>query len=395
MPEPTSSHPQVATWLAHIRALAVDIGPRGSTREGERKGAEYAQAQFEKFGLIPSWESFKSARSIFQPHLVGSLLMLLAFALFPLGGRMTAIIAALLSILVLVSELQELGFQDNFYRRILPKGDSQNVHAIVQPASEHRQDLILVGHLDSQRTPLIFRSPKWVKAYDRFTTILFVTFILQVVLYTLAIFFPWSWIWYATIPTAFCAVLLAALCIQADSTPFTAGANDNATAAGLVMTLAEHFAKNPLQHTRVFAVCTGCEEVQHYGMIDWYKRHRSELKDPRALVFEMLGCAGPAWLTREGIIVPFKADAGMVKQVERLAIEHPEWGAYEGRISGGNTEMADAVRARVPAITLFGITREGVYPYWHQVEDTYDKMNPAVMEKAWAMVMTVIQELDK
>jgi hypothetical protein len=29
------------------------------------------------------------------------------------------------------------------------------------------------------------------------------------------------------------------------------------------------------------------------------------------------------------------------------------------------------------------------------VEDTYDKMNPAVMEKAWAMVMTVIQELDK
>ena len=65
MPEPTSSHPQVADWLSHIRALAVDIGPRGSTREGERKGAEYAQAQFEKFGLKPVWESFKSARSIF------------------------------------------------------------------------------------------------------------------------------------------------------------------------------------------------------------------------------------------------------------------------------------------------------------------------------------------
>jgi hypothetical protein len=130
-------------------------------------------------------------------------------------------------------------------------------------------------------------------------------------------------------------------------------------------------------------------------MIDWYRRHRAELKNPRAVVFEMLGCAGPAWLTKEGIIVPFKADAEMVKQVERLAIEHPEWGAYEGKISGGNTEMADAVRAKVPAITLFGVSREGVYPYWHQVEDTYDKMNPAVMEKAWAMVNTVIQELDK
>jgi hypothetical protein len=395
MLEPISSHPQVADWLSHIRALAVDIGPRGSTREGERKGAEYAQAQFEKFGLKPNWESFKSARSIFQPHLVGSLLMLLAFAIFPLGGRTTAVIATLLSILVLVSELQELGFQDNFYRRILPKGESQNVHAVVQPAGEHRQDLVLVGHLDSQRTPLIFRTPTWVKIYDRFTTVLFITFILQVVLYSLAIFFPWSWIWYATIPTAICAALLAALCIQADSTPFTAGANDNATAAGLVLTLANHFVKNPLQHTRVFAVCTGCEEVQHYGMIDWYKRHRNGLKNPRAMVFEMLGCAGPAWLTKEGIIVPFKADADLVSTVERLSREHPEWGAYETKVSGGNTEMADAVRAKVPAITLFGITREGVAPYWHQVEDTFDKMDPVVMEKTWDLVYTFIKEMDQ
>ncbi len=395
MPEPTSPHPQVAAWLAHIRALAVDIGPRGSTREGERKGAEYAQMQFEKFGLKPIWESFKSARSIFQPHLVGALLMLLAFAIFPLGGRTTAIIAALLSILVLISELQELGFQNNLYRMILPKGDSQNVHAVVQPAGEHMQDLILVGHLDSQRTPLIFRTPAWVKAYDRFTTVLFITFILQVALYSLAIFFPWSWIWYVTIPTAICSVLLAALCIQADSTPFTAGANDNATAAGMVLTLAEQFAKNPLQHTRVFAICTGCEEVQHYGMIDWYQRHRAELKNPRAVVFEMLGCAGPAWLTKEGIIVPFKADAGMVALIEHLAREHPEWGAYETKISGGNTEMADAVRVNVPAITLFGMTREGVAPYWHQVEDTFDKMDPVVMEKTWNLVTAFILELDK
>jgi hypothetical protein len=394
MPEPTSSHPQVADWLSHIRALAVDIGPRGSTREGERQGAEYAQAQFEKFGLKPVWESFKSARSIFQPHLMGSLLMLVAFAIFPLGGRTTAVIAALLSILVLVSELQELGFQDNFYRRILPKGDSQNVHAVVQPAGEHRQDLVLVGHLDSQRTPLIFRTPAWVKTYDRFTTLLFITFILQVVLYSLAIFFPWGWIWYATIPTAICAALLAALCIQADSTPFTAGANDNATAAGLVLTLANHFVKNPLQHTRVFAVCTGCEEVQHYGMIDWYKRHRAELKNPKAVVFEMLGCAGPAWLTKEGIIVPFKADAKMVSLIERLSSEHPEWSAYETKVSGGNTEMADAVRAKVPAITFFGMTREGVAPYWHQVEDTFDKMDPVVMEKTWNLVTAFIRELD-
>jgi hypothetical protein len=109
----------------------------------------------------------------------------------------------------------------------------------------------------------------------------------------------------------------------------------------------------------------------------------------------MLGCAGPAWLTKEGIIVPFKADADLVSTVERLSREHPEWGAYETKVSGGNTEMADAVRAKVPAITLFGITREGVAPYWHQVEDTFDKMDPVVMEKTWDLVYTFIKEMDQ
>jgi hypothetical protein len=395
MPQAISSHPQVATWLKHIRALSVDIGPRPPTREGERLGAEYASEQFKKLGLAPVGETFKSARSIFLPHLIGSALMLAAFAMYPLGGRVTIVIAALLSILVLVSEIQELGFQDNFYRRILPKGESQNVHAVIEPHGGHNQDLVLVGHLDTQRTPFIFRSPKHVYVYDKLTTVFFITFIAQAVLYTLSIFLPWSWVWYATIPTALSAILLGAICIEADSTPFTDGANDNATAAGMVLTLAEHFTHHPLQNTRVFAVCTGCEEVQHYGMIDFYKRHRKDLTTPKAVVFEMLGCAGPAWLEKEGIIVPFKADPGLLGMVKQLSLEHPEWEAYPAKISGGNTEMADAVRFKVPAITMIGLSKEGVAPYWHQKADTFDKMDPCIMERTWAMTTALIERIDR
>ena len=68
MPQPSSKYPQVSNWLEHVRVLSVDIGARGSTREGERKGAEYAQAQFQKIGLKPIWETFQSALSIFHPH---------------------------------------------------------------------------------------------------------------------------------------------------------------------------------------------------------------------------------------------------------------------------------------------------------------------------------------
>ena len=394
MTEPTSSHPQISTWLKHVRALSVDIGPRGPTYEGERQGAEYAQSEFQRMGLEPIWERFQSARSIFLPHVLASMLMLLAFAIFPFGGKVTAIISAVLSLLVIVNELLELGFKDNFFRRMVPKAESQNVFAVIPPAGEHQRDLVLVGHLDSQRTPIFFRSPRWVKIYNNFTTVIFITYIVQFVLYTLAIFVPLGWIWYATIPSAICAVIMAAFFIEADLSPFTAGANDNATAVGMVLTLAEELKGQPLQHTRVFAICTGCEEVQHYGMIDWYRRHRAELKDPNAVVLEMLGVDGPAWLTREGIIVPFKPDPGLAFACQQIAAENPELGAYPAKISGGNTEMADAVRANVPAITIFGMTRDGIAPYWHQKEDTFDKMKPDVMQRTWDFIRMLLEKID-
>ncbi len=395
MTEPTSNHPQVAEWLGHIRTLAVEIGPRGATRPGERRGAEYARTCFEKMGLKPAWETFSSAISNFHPHVLGGVLMLVAFALFPRFERVGPILAALLSLLVVVSELQELGAYNNLFRLVIPRGQSQNVFGVIPPSGEHTRDLVLIGHVDSQRTPLIFRSRGWVKAYNIFIMLAFVTFILQTVLFSLAAIFVWKWALYACIPTAICALLLAIIMAQADFTPFTAGANDNASAVGMVLTLAKQFAQQPLEHTRVYAVVSGCEEVQHYGAIDFYRRHRAEMKEPQALVFEMIGCAGPAWELQEGIIVPFKGDARLVAACERLAAAHPEWQAYPTNISGGNSELADGLRAKVPGICLFGIRQNGEAPYWHQPSDTFDKMDPDVMERTWAFTRALITEIDQ
>ena len=58
-------------------------------------------------------------------------------------------------------------------------------------------------------------------------------------LYIAGTFTQWNWIWLASIPSAVCAILLAALCLHANRTPVTAGANDNASGAGLVLALAE------------------------------------------------------------------------------------------------------------------------------------------------------------
>ncbi|MCK5429379.1 MAG: M28 family peptidase, partial [Anaerolineales bacterium] len=335
-------------WLGHVKVLAEDIGPRGSTTEKEKEASEYCQQVFRNLQLTPHMETFISAKSIYHPHLLASLFMLLAFFLYPLYGRASATLAALISLISFASQMLELSIHDNLFRRLIPKGDSQNVFAVLPPEHEHKQDLVLIGHVDSHRTPLIFSSPTWVKAFQVFTAVGFLLGLTQVLLYIIGSLTLWSWIWPVTIFSALGAVIMVAIFIQADSTPFSAGANDNASAAGLVLTLAQHFRNEPLQNTRVWLVCTGCEEVQHYGAIDFFRRHTAELKNPVAVVFEMMGCAGPSWLTKEGIIIPFHADRNLAQLAEQVAEANPHLGAYPSQISGGNSEMTDALRVGIP-----------------------------------------------
>lgn len=391
----TDFQDRIQIWLEHIHALAEDIGPRGPTTEGERRGHQYCQEKLEFSGLQASWETFRAARSNFTPHLVTALAMLAAFILYPLAGQTSAILAAVISAAALVSELLELSQTNNPLRLIVPKGDSQNVFAVQEPEGEHKQDLLLIGHVDSQRTPIIFKNNRWLAAYQNFTTLAFVGFFSLVILYVVGIFTQSPWIWPVSAFGALCAVILAAMMIQADLTPYTAGANDNATAAGLVLTLADHLQTDQLKHTRVWFVLTGCEESQHYGAIDFLERHLGDFKNPYAIVFEMLGCAGPSWLVKEGIVIPFKAAEEMVQVAEYVNSVHPELDGYPVKISGGNTEMTDALRRGIPAITLFGMTRENIPPYWHQVEDTVDKIDNEYLAKNYAFALYYIKLLDE
>lgn len=390
----TRHHDISEKLLYHINILAINIGPRGSTRPEERQAADYAFKHLNNLGYQPRMEHFKSATSIYIPHIITAVLMLIAFIIYPLFGRLSAAIAAGLSLFALVSDILELGFLPNPLRWVTPKGDSQNVFATLNPVDEHRQDLILVGHLDTHQTGKIFSSPGWVKFFQTFTTIAFAAFSAQVGFFLAGILAQWNWLWYASIPSALAALILLAICWEADRAPFSPGANDNASAVAMVLTLAEELKQSPLNHTMLWFVLTGCEEVQHYGMIDFIKRHKGEWLEPKVLVFEMVGVAGPAWETKEGIIVPFKPDQELVRIVEDIAEAHPDLGAYPAFIVGGNSEMADAHRAKLPAITFFGLTPDGQAPYWHQLADTPDKMDPSVLARTYQFTRLFIDRVD-
>ena len=174
------------------------------------------------------------------------------------------------------------------------------------------------------------------------------------------------------------AFSLIAITVEADTTPYTAGANDNATGSGLVLTFAEDLISNPLANTRVWLVCTGSEESLHEGATSFFRAHKHEFVNPVTVNFEMLGCTGPSYIVREGLLLPLKPDGRLLEQVEHVA-GASDIGAYPVVLTGGCTEASDSMIAKVPAITLIGLERDGFAPHWHMPSDTFDKMDEAII----------------
>ncbi|MCC6905745.1 MAG: M28 family peptidase [Anaerolineae bacterium] len=396
--------PYISEWFRHINMLAGQIGPRGSTRSEEHQAAEYCAREYQRLGLAPQVDRFQSATSIYLIHTLVSACMLLSFMLYPLWGNTGEALAIILAAVAMFSIVRELLFQNNPLRRLLPRGMSQNVITRIMPSDEHREDLILIGHLDTNRTPLLFSSTGWIKAWRVFSSIAFFSFCGQVFLYTTGIVTHWPWIWPVSSVSALCAFLLMALTLQAELSAYSPGANDNATGAGIVLALARHLHDEPLRHTRVWLVNTGCEEVKHYGAIDFFDRYRSEFRNPKALVFEMLGRDKPGWLTREGIISVFtyRADRAMLALAHQVAALYPDHGGHPTWVAGGHTEMADALRVGIPALTLIGLGPDGTSMHysgpelhWHTPLDTPDRLDVGCLSRAYVLAWAFIRALDE
>jgi hypothetical protein len=410
-PNSDAASARVQTWLSHIKALAVDIGGRLPTSEGEARASEYGRATLARLGLSPRTDEFASAGSVFRPHLAAAVMFLTAFGLYRLGPPITPWLALALSLFALYSEVMEITLRPHCLQALLPKRPSRNVYAVLEPRADRAgdgepgpraaagvvRDLVLIGHVDTQRTPIIFSSPGWMLAYRLYSTLAFISFASQTVLYAGGAALHWPWAWPCSIVSAVMAHLLIFLTVQAEATPSTAGAGDNASGAGLVLTLAEDLTREPLARTRVWFLLSGCEEALHEGAKTFFARHKGEMNQPRAVVFEMLGGAGPAWLTQEGFVLALRPDPGLRRLAEKVADENPSLGAYAGAISGGVTEMSDARLAGAQAITIMGVTRRGEAPHWHRPSDTIDKLDSSpggILERSYEFARAYLRALD-
>jgi hypothetical protein len=393
------------TAMDHVRHLAEEIGPRGSTRTEEAEAARYSARVLRASGLEPVTEPFRSARSAWAPYALFAGLGLVGVLLYWAGGRWGAVIASVLTLLALLSVLLELAFRPNPVRWLLPKGQSQNVWAKIQPrASQERgssrepgDSVVLLGHLDSHRTPLVFSSDRWLRLFQVLVPVCLLSTVVLIVLFVIGAFASASlWRWLA-LPFASVLAGLLLITLQADRTPFTEGANDNATGAGVVLSLAARLAQEPPAHTTVWALFSGCEEVGCYGADAFARAHGGELGNAAWIALDGVGSGGgqPVYLERETFLLTARSDPGLIALAERVAARQPELDVRAGVFAaGGYTEGSIGAVHGLRVLTLTSL-REGALGEWHRPTDVVANVDPGVVARTEAFLWEVLLEIDK
>lgn len=387
---------RVPSPLEYLRPLVEEVGPRGSTTEQEAAAADYAWHTLYGLGLYRvRLERFLSARSAWHPYAVCSALGVLATFIYPLYGRVSALAAALVAAFAIICALAELNFQDNPVRAVLPKGPSQNVVGVVPSRLVPKRKVVLVAHLDTHRTPWLFGSRWRVVLFAVMVILGFVGGAFNIALFALGVATGWEWIFPASLGSAAVLSLCCLACLQADCTPYTVGANDNASGVGVVLHLAHLLRDQPLLETEVWVLLSGCEEVGCYGMRDFLDRYGDLLGDAYFLNFETVGVGALCYATREGMTYPYFSDVSLLDVAEAIAQRHPAWQVTPKALLAGYTETGLVVQRGFRGITLVGLDEGGFLPYWHQREDTLDKLQPQALERAALFAWEMLQELDR
>ncbi len=387
--------------LVHLRQLAVDIGPRPSTRAGERRAAEYCARVLQGAGLRDvRLEPFRSGRSTYAPYSLAIGLGLLGNLLTGRRpGRCGMLAAALLNGLGAGGFYAEANFDDNWMRRLLPTGPSQNVVGVVPAVGERKQRVVLLAHLDTHRTPLVYQSPIWLKLFSTLVGAAFASLVVSGVAAGLGYWRgrPAAG-WIGRLGAA-CQAFALALTLQAETTPYTAGAHDNASGAAVILALGERLVQAPLQHVEVWIVHTGCEELGAYGASALLDAHGPALRDAYFLDFDMVGLGRPTLLTREGLLRSYRPDPGFLAMAREVAAQYP--GLIAGEHEGGAyTDMGVIIKRGFRGLVIDSQLPPG-HPatpylgYWHQPRDTFDQIERDCLAAAGAFGWALLRRIDE
>lgn len=385
--------------LEYIRLLSEMPGCRGSCTAGERQAGEYLAGELRQLGTPDvEIEPFQSLPSTYWPYglafaaaLTGSLISLIY------AGAGALLLGALFNGLGLWAMLAETEFATSWTHWILPKTQSQNVTACIPPSSTVKARAVLCAHIDSHRTPVFFSSNTWYALFSSLIALTLLSMLAGTLGFGLGALLNWQWVRWLGLLVGAIQVFALGMCLHADFTPFSPGANDNASGVAVTLALAQELLENPLAHTEVYLALTGCEEVGAYGMAAYLEAYAGKLGPETVyIILDQVGAGSIKFLTADGLLLKHKTHPKALKLAREIVARRPELGAYEG-VGLAYTDALRATKRGLVALTLCTVPTKGARSgsNWHQMSDTLEHVIPEDLEKTCAFTREIINSLDQ
>lgn len=382
-----------------IRQLSENIGGRGSCTPNERLASEFIADQMRAFDAQNvQIEPFKSLPSTYAPYalsfavaLIGSLASLL------FGGRAVLFLASIFSFLGLWGMLAETELAVSWTHWFIPRLPSQNVCGQVKPRQQIQKKVVICAHIDTHRTPIFYSSTAWQSAFSLLVGVALLSMAVGGFVFSLGLLSGWGWLRWISLFLVPIQAFALGVSLHADFTPFSPGANDNASGAAVALAMLQKLHAAPLDKTEVRFAFTGCEEVGDYGMRAYLEAHEAELgKDAFYLIIDEVGSGRLKYLTADGLVIKHRTHPYALEVARSTALRRPELKAYEG-VGLAYTDALKATRRGLAALTICTVPEQATEENsnWHKMTDVPENIIPADLRMAYEFCWELLQTIDQ
>ena len=388
---------EVAEIKQLIAEVCAEAGPRPAGSAAEERAARFIARELEARGAQVETEAFSV-----KPRALQVLLLCSCVGYIAAYGSFWFSPGAAMALLVLV--LSQIATRTvwgvSLWDIALPKRTSGNVIGKINPSGDVQRVLIFAGHHDSA-----FRMPLLERRTFRVGPVM----LLVLVASTLSLLGLSTWITFGSLlgaspggglaqtvilclggAGAVCAVVLPAGLVRADT---VMGANDNLSAVAVALSLAEEASRNRPEHTELWFISFGSEEVGLVGSRAFVERHKKDLERATLVNLESFGQQGSLRVITSELMAGTRHDphtVALVRSAARAAniAMEPHW------LPGGLTDAASFSRKGLAATTVIRLDRQNYFDHYHNPGDDLPAIREEGLQEAFQLCVQVIREVD-
>lgn len=373
-----------------IQDVISRFGGRYFGSEQEKKAQYYTAEVLKKYCDKVDVEEFQSP---LEAHFQALKIFCVLYVIVLVQIRIDIRIAAMLGILNTILFLGHFVTYRHWLDFLFPNKPSWNVTGDVEPMETATSTIIIAGHMDS------VKEFKWWYRLKQTGAVLSVIAGIQISflgLYALlAVFITAAWfsyIWWLFL------LLTPVLIVFYDmhGKEVVDGASDNLSGVAVAVEMAKIFSVNKLKNTRVRVISFGSEEAALRGSFAYAKKHKQQLLDEKAFLFNLDSMKDLEHLT----VVSSEINTLVFYKNEYLQLVENAFKAtntaYKKLPLGVGATDASAFHIHgLPAIAVIGMDSEHLDPTYHTRLDKIECLNPETMEAMKRVLVNFIETWDK